>query len=113
MTKHPRTVPKVTRLILVHHLLHPMPRQDVPLMNQPIEEFSGRFNDGNIGDLERVFFGWFYVEDHLERFFVERNEGVETGKVEIVLDEIFAYFGKVLVTGKGAEPGDPGERLCA
>lgn len=99
MTKHPRAVPEMSGFILVHHLLHSMPRQNVSLMNQTVEQLGGGFDNGNVGNFERVFLGWLYVEDHLESFFVERDEGVETGKVEIVFDKVFSNFGKVFVPG--------------
>ena len=37
------------------------------------------------------------IEDHLEGLLVKGSERVQTGEVEVVLDEVFADFGKVLV----------------
>lgn len=54
-----------------------------------------------------------HVEDHLERLAVERDQGIEAREIEVVLDEVFADLGEVLVAGEGAEPADPGEGLGA
>lgn len=108
VTEHSRTVSEMARLVLVHHLLHSMPRQNVPLMDQAVQQFGRRLDDRDIGDLERVFLGWLYIQNHLERFLVEWYQSIETGQVKVVFDKVFANFGKVFVSGKGAEPRDPG-----
>lgn len=70
------------------------------------------------------------VEDHLERFLVERHERVEASQIEVVLDKLLRHLCKVcarykpsLIAADGAvrrtfvprqraKPGNPGERVC-
>jgi hypothetical protein len=111
MAEDARTVSEMSSFVLVHHLLHAVSCKDVALVNKPIQQFGGGLDDRHVRNLERVLLGRFDVKDHLERLFVEGHERVEAREVEVVFDKILAYFGKVLVPGKRAEPGNPRERL--
>jgi hypothetical protein len=95
-----------------HHLLQPHPRNDIPLMNQPIQQLGAALNDTNIRHPSVTFLVVFRfdIEDHFHRFFVEGDQACESGEVEIVFDEIFGYFAEVFVAGEGAEPVFGGRR---
>ena len=50
------------------------------------------------------------VQDHLQSFLIHGHLALQTGQVEVILDEILRDLSKVLVADEAAEGCDP--RLC-
>ena len=56
MAKDPRAKAEVASLVLFYHLLEPLPGEDIPLMDEAVQQLGARFDNRDIWDFETVFF---------------------------------------------------------
>ena len=65
-------------------------------VNEPLETITTRYRHT-----------WLNVQHHFHGFLPKRNHGIQSGQVEVIFNEIFCDFTKVLVAGKGTKPTNP------
>lgn len=75
MTEDSGTGAENALLVLVDHTGETSFGEDEALVDETVEQFGGRFDDGDVRDLRGVFF-WLDVEHHLQGFFPERDHGL-------------------------------------